>query len=99
MVAGVVIFFGKYFSDRYLPVVQSLYENDAFMEAGWLAESLKLALKISGGRVVRAAELLGITRHALRRKLEKFGLNDLRVRYDNSDNIPNLGPGPGPLNG
>jgi DNA-binding NtrC family response regulator len=61
--------------------------------------ALKLALKISGGRVVRAAELLGITRHALRRKLEKFGLNDLRMRYDNSDNIPNLGPGPDPLNG
>lgn len=50
--------------------------------------ALKLALKISGGRVVRAAELLGITRHALRRKLEKFGLNDLRVRYDNSDRPP-----------
>jgi DNA-binding NtrC family response regulator len=42
-------------------------------------QALRLALKISGGRVVRASELLGITRHALRRKLEKFGLNDLRL--------------------
>lgn len=42
-------------------------------------QALRLALKLSGGRVVRASELLGITRHALRRKLEKFGLNDLRV--------------------
>ena len=56
--------------------------------------ALKLALKISGGRVVRAAELLGITRHALRRKLEKFGLSDLRVRYDNSDNRDNRDQNP-----
>ena len=41
-------------------------------------QALKLALKLSGGRIVRASELLGITRHALRRKLEKFGLNGLR---------------------
>lgn len=47
--------------------------------------ALRLALKISGGRVVRASELLGITRHALRRKLEKFGLTELRTRYDNSE--------------
>lgn len=42
-------------------------------------EALRLALKLSGGRIVRASELLGITRHALRRKLEKFGLNELRA--------------------
>ncbi len=42
-------------------------------------EALRLALKLSEGRIVRASELLGITRHALRRKLEKFGLNDLRA--------------------
>jgi len=48
VVAGVIIVFGKYFSDRYLEVVQSLYENDAYMEAGWLSESLKLALQIPG---------------------------------------------------
>ena len=42
-------------------------------------QALRLALKLSGGRVVRASEMLGITRHALRRKLEKFGLNDLRM--------------------
>lgn len=42
-------------------------------------EALRLALKLSDGRIVRASELLGITRHALRRKLEKFGLNDLRA--------------------
>lgn len=46
--------------------------------------ALRLALKISGGRVVRASELLGITRHALRRKLEKFGLTQLRAQFDNS---------------
>lgn len=43
-------------------------------------QALRLALKLSGGRIVRASELLGITRHALRRKLEKFGLNDLRAQ-------------------
>jgi DNA-binding NtrC family response regulator len=42
-------------------------------------EALRLALRIADGRIVRASELLGITRHALRRKLEKFGLNDLRA--------------------
>jgi DNA-binding NtrC family response regulator len=41
---------------------------------------LRLALRLTGGRVVRAAELLGITRHALRRKLEKHDLGDLRAR-------------------
>jgi DNA-binding NtrC family response regulator len=42
-------------------------------------EALRLALRLSDGRIVRASELLGITRHALRRKLEKFGLNELRA--------------------
>lgn len=42
-------------------------------------EVLRLALGLAEGRIVRASELLGITRHALRRKLEKFGLNDLRA--------------------
>lgn len=41
-------------------------------------QALRLALDLTDGRMVRAAELLGITRHALRRKLEKHGLNDLR---------------------
>lgn len=41
-------------------------------------QALRLALQLTDGRIVRAAELLGITRHALRRKLEKHGLNDLR---------------------
>ena len=41
--------------------------------------ALRLALELSEGRIVRAAELLGITRHALRRKLEKFNLTDLRA--------------------
>jgi DNA-binding NtrC family response regulator len=41
-------------------------------------QALKLALKLTGGRVVRASELLGITRHALRRKIEKFGLEEMR---------------------
>jgi len=43
-------------------------------------QAIKLALRIASGRLVRASELLGITRHALRRKLEKYGLNDLRAR-------------------
>jgi DNA-binding NtrC family response regulator len=51
-------------------------------------QALKLALRLSGGRIVRASELLGITRHALRRKLEKFGLSDLRAHFDN---VPNMG--------
>jgi DNA-binding NtrC family response regulator len=42
-------------------------------------EALRLALRLAEGRIVRAAELLGITRHALRRKLEKFGLTELRA--------------------
>ena len=41
--------------------------------------ALRMALELSEGRIVRASELLGITRHALRRKLEKFNLNDLRA--------------------
>ncbi len=41
-------------------------------------KALTLALELADGRIVRAAELLGITRHALRRKLEKFGLEALR---------------------
>lgn len=41
-------------------------------------EALRLALRLSDGRIVRASELLGITRHALRRKLEKFGLKEAR---------------------
>ncbi|MFV8756702.1 helix-turn-helix domain-containing protein [Nannocystaceae bacterium ST9] len=45
-------------------------------------QALRLALRMSGGRIVRASELLGITRHALRRKLEKFGLNELRAPND-----------------
>lgn len=45
-------------------------------------QALRLALRLSGGRIVRASELLGITRHALRRKLEKFGLNDLRQQFE-----------------
>lgn len=43
-------------------------------------QAIRLSLKIAGGRLVRAAELLGITRHALRRKLEKYGLDNLRQR-------------------
>ena len=39
-----------------------------------------MALSLTGGRVVRAAEMLGITRHALRRKLEKYDLTGLRHR-------------------
>ncbi|PRP97093.1 Transcriptional regulatory protein ZraR [Enhygromyxa salina] len=46
-------------------------------------QALQLALKLSSGRIVRASELLGITRHALRRKLEKFGLNELRAPSNN----------------
>lgn len=38
-------------------------------------KALSLALRLADGRIVRAAELLGITRHALRRKLEKYGID------------------------
>ncbi|MFO7565673.1 MAG: helix-turn-helix domain-containing protein [Enhygromyxa sp.] len=37
-------------------------------------EALRLALRLADGRIVRASELLGITRHSLRRKLDKFGI-------------------------
>lgn len=47
-------------------------------------QALRLALQLTGGRVVRAAELLGITRHALRRKLEKYGLSEMRFRHGSS---------------
>src|SRR5690606_10621834 len=47
-------------------------------------QAIKLALRLASGRLVRASELLGITRHALRRKLEKYGLNELRARPSNS---------------
>lgn len=52
-------------------------------------EVLRLALQITRGRVVKTAELLGITRHALRRKLEKHGLGDLRARgpEDETDTV------------
>jgi hypothetical protein len=43
-------------------------------------QAIKLALRLAAGRLVRASELLGITRHALRRKLEKYSLGDLRIR-------------------
>jgi DNA-binding NtrC family response regulator len=45
-------------------------------------QTLRLALRLTGGRVVRTAELLGITRHALRRKLEKHGLTPQREADD-----------------
>ena len=38
-------------------------------------KAITLALELADGRIVRAAELLGITRHALRRKIDKFGVN------------------------
>lgn len=50
-------------------------------------EALRLALRLSEGRIVRASELLGITRHALRRKLEKFGLTELRAGSGDDDRI------------
>lgn len=37
-------------------------------------KAITLALELADGRIVRAAELLGITRHALRRKIDKFGV-------------------------
>lgn len=42
-------------------------------------QAIRLALRIADGRLVRAADLLGVTRHALRRKLEKYGLQELRT--------------------
>ena len=45
--------------------------------------ALRLALRVTEGKVVKAAELLGITRHALRRKLHKFDLNHLRASPPN----------------
>lgn len=38
-------------------------------------KAITLALELADGRIVRAAELLGITRHALRRKIDKFGVS------------------------
>ncbi len=38
-------------------------------------KAIRLALELADGRIVRAAELLGITRHALRRKIDKFGVD------------------------
>jgi DNA-binding NtrC family response regulator len=43
-------------------------------------QTIRLALRLCDGRLVRAADLLGITRHALRRKLEKYNLDELRQR-------------------
>ncbi len=37
-------------------------------------KAISLALDLADGRIVRAAELLGVTRHALRRKIDKFGV-------------------------
>ena len=37
-------------------------------------KAITLALELADNRIVRAAELLGITRHALRRKIDKFGV-------------------------
>ena len=37
-------------------------------------KAIALALELADNRIVRAAELLGITRHALRRKIDKFGV-------------------------
>jgi DNA-binding NtrC family response regulator len=50
-------------------------------------QALRLALRIADGRLVRAAELLGITRHALRRKLGKYNLDSLRTRPGNDDEL------------
>ncbi len=42
-------------------------------------KAITLALRLADHRIVRAAELLGITRHALRRKIDKFGLSDAQT--------------------
>lgn len=55
-------------------------------------QALRLALKLSEGRIVKASELLGITRHALRRKLEKFGLNGLRATPASHKLLPQQQP-------
>lgn len=50
-------------------------EDDAILNLEQLEkEAIEKALRRSEGNVTRAAELLGITRFALYRKLEKFGL-------------------------
>lgn len=46
-------------------------------------KALTTALRLTGGRIVRAAELLGITRHAMRRKLEKFGIESRQFTHNN----------------
>jgi DNA-binding NtrC family response regulator len=51
-------------------------------------QTIRLALRLCDGRLVRAADLLGITRHALRRKLEKYNLDELRQRGPGSDDDP-----------
>jgi DNA-binding NtrC family response regulator len=51
-------------------------------------QAIRLALRLADGRIVRAADLLGITRHALRRKLEKYGLQDLRRPTASYDAAP-----------
>lgn len=49
-------------------------------------KAITLALELADNRIVRAAELLGITRHALRRKIDKFGVlqNDAALDPDGS---------------
>jgi DNA-binding NtrC family response regulator len=48
-------------------------------------QTIRLALRLCDGRLVRAADVLGITRHALRRKLEKYNLDELRQRGPGTD--------------
>jgi DNA-binding NtrC family response regulator len=50
-------------------------------------QAIRVALHLTNGRLGRAADLLGITRHALRRKLDKYGLAELRdvARDSNRD--------------
>lgn len=54
-------------------------------------QAIRLALRIADGRLVRAADLLGVTRHALRRKLEKYGLQDLRTAPRSEPTPPDEG--------